>query len=261
MTAPVSDAPTAHTPTYAPVKHSIYTVLVVLMVSLLLISNICATKGVTLFPDLGLKLGFIDLSQGLPTDGAFFLFPLTYIIGDVLSEVYGFKATRRAVLTSFAVTLLAAVAFSVTIALPGAEWYENQAALESTVGVVPQILLASMCGFVAGELVNSKVLVAMKQRTGEKGLWGRLISSTIVGEFADTLAFGIIAAGAIGLVENTVSVGLFQLPVFDASSIQVVAAFVIVGFIWKSLVEIVFMPLTVLAIGWIKKREPEYTPA
>lgn len=245
-------------PRYAPVKYSAYTVLVVLLVTMLVISNICATKGVTLFPDLNLSIGFIDLSQGLPTDGAFYLFPLTYIIGDVISEIYGFRAMRRAVLMSFVVTLLAALAFTTTIALPPATWYENQAAFASTVGVLPQILLASVVAFVLGEIVNSYILVRMKRRTGEKGLVGRLLSSTVLGQFVDTLAFGLIAAPAIGLAAATTDIGFLKIAQLDAESTKTIAAFIIIGFVWKTLVEMCVLPLTVAVIKYIKKIEPEY---
>lgn len=245
-------------PRYAPAKYSAYTVLVVLLVTMLVVSNICATKGVMLFPGLNIKLGFIDLSGGLPTDGAFYLFPLTYIIGDVISEIYGFKAMRRAVIMSFLVTLLTAIAFTVTVALPPTEWYENQAGFAATVGVLPQVLLASVTAFVLGELVNSYILVRMKQRTGEKGLVSRLLSSTVLGQFVDTLVFGIIAAPAIGMATQTTSVGFLTFGHLNTETFQMVASFIIVGFVWKTIVEACALPMTVAVIKYIKKVEPDY---
>lgn len=227
-------------PAFASVTVSPYIYLVAVFASLLLISNIVATKGVVLFPSLNFELGPIVV-DGLITDGAFWLFPLAYIIGDVISEVYGFKAMRRAIGIGFAVTILAALAFTIAIELPAAFFYENQEALQATVGQVPQILLASLAGYIIGELLNSFVLVKMKERSGEKGLFARLFGSTVVGEFADTLIFCSIAAPVIGITTG----GDFL-------------NFVIVGFVWKTLVELLVMPLTIALIKWIKSVEPSY---
>ena len=106
---------------------------------------------------------------------------------------------------------------------------------------MPQILLASMAGFVAGELLNSYVLVAMKARTGEGTLWARLLGSTVAGELADTTIFCLIAASAIGI-----------------STGSDLLNYIVVGFVWKTLVEAVVMPVTYVTIGFIKKREPSY---
>lgn len=209
---------------FIPVQRSYYPVLLALFVSVFVISNITATKGVTLGPII--------------TDGAFFLFPLAYIIGDVLAECYGFRATRRAIWTGFAVMLLAVAAFTVAIALPVADFYDGQDSFASVLGVVPRIVIASLVGYLAGQLLNSYVLVAIKRRTGEKTLWARLIGSTIVGEFGDTLLFCLIAAPVIGIttVSDTVN-------------------YTLVGFLWKTTIEVIMMPLTYAAIAWVKKRE------
>lgn len=209
---------------FIPVQRSYYPVLLALFVSVFVISNITATKGVTLGPII--------------TDGAFFLFPLAYIIGDVLAECYGFRATRRAIWTGFAVMLLAVAAFTVAIALPAADFYDGQDSFASVLGVVPRIVIASLVGYLAGQLLNSYVLVAIKKRTGEKSLWARLLGSTVVGEFGDTLLFCLIAAPVIGIttVGDTVN-------------------YTLVGFLWKTAIEVIMMPLTYAAIAWVKKRE------
>lgn len=205
-------------------RPSYYPILVALFVAVFLISNITATKGVAIGP--------------LITDGAFFLFPVAYVVGDVLAECYGFKATRRAIWTGFGVTVLAVVAFYVAIWLPAADFYDGQDAFAQVLGLVPQIVLASLAGYLVGQLLNSWVLVAIKKRTGEKSLWARLIGSTVVGEFGDTLLFCLIAAPVIGIttVDDTVN-------------------YVLVGFAWKTLIEIVLLPVTYAVIGWVKKRE------
>lgn len=209
---------------FIPLQPSLYPVIVAFFVAVFLISNILATKGVAIGP--------------LITDGAFFLFPLAYVLGDVIAECYGFKAARRAIFTGFAVTLLAVVSFYVAIWLPAADFYESQPEFAHVLGLVPQIVVASLAGYVVGQLLNSWVLVKIKQRTGEKSLWARLIGSTVVGEFGDTLLFCVIAAPVIGI---TTSGDLIN--------------YVIVGFLWKTLIEVALLPLTYAVIGWVKRRE------
>lgn len=213
---------------FIPVHSTLYPWLVTVFVVTFLISNINATKGVQLGP--------------LITDGAFFLFPLAYIVGDVLSECYGFKSTRRAVYIGFAMALLAAVSFYIAIWLPAADFYEGQEAFAATLGLVPQILLASLVGYVVGQLLNSFTLVKMKSRSGEKGLISRLVASTVVGEFGDTLLFCAIAAPVIGI-----------------DSFSGFLNYVIVGFLWKTACEVIMLPLTTLVISWVKRRE-DYVP-
>lgn len=204
-----------------------YDILLALFCVVLILSNIGASKGVAFGPIL--------------TDGGFFLFPLAYIIGDVLSEVYGFKAARRAIIVGFAAAIMASVTFWIIIALPAADFYANQEALASVLGPVPLIVLASVLGFLVGQTLNSYVLVKMKERAKERQLWLRLMGSTGVGEFADTLIFCSIAASVIGIT----TFGDF-------------ANYVLVGFIYKSGVEFLFLPITAAVIRWIKKREPSY---
>ncbi|MBB1017725.1 queuosine precursor transporter [Dietzia kunjamensis] len=229
---------------FATVASPYYGYLIALFVGVMLISNVTGTKGVLLFPDLGFELGFLSM-DGLVTDGAFLLFPLAYVLGDVISEVYGFKAMRRVVLSGFAVLALAALSFSLTVHLPPAPFYENQEAFEAVAGVIPQFFLAGLAGYVVGELLNSYVLVWMKRRTGERSLWARLLGSTVVGQLADTLVFCTIAAPALGMVLGS---GDYW-------------NYVVIGFVWKTLVEAVLLPVTYVVIAWIKKREPSYQAA
>ncbi|MFW0784462.1 queuosine precursor transporter [Gordonia sp. CPCC 206044] len=229
---------------FATVSSPHYAFLLASFVGVMLISNITGTKGVVLFDDwLHVSLGPIQM-DGLVTDGAFYLFPLAYVLGDVISEVYGFRAMRRAILAGFAILLLASICFWLTIELPAAEFYDGQEAFRTVAGVVPQFLLAGLAGYLAGEFLNSFVLVKMKERAGERRLWARLIGSTVVGEFADTLVFCSIAASALGI-----------------STWGDFVNYTIVGFIWKTLVEIAIMPVTYLVVGWLKKAEPSYQEA
>jgi queuosine precursor transporter len=161
--------------------------------------------------------------------------------------VYGFKVARKAILTTFALSVFASLCYWVIIALPGFNddfGIAKQEALELALGPVPLIVLASLLGFLVGQTLNSWVLVKMKERFGERRLWARLMGSTGVGEFADTLIFCSIAASVIGITD---------FPTF--------VNYVVVGFVYKTLVEFLFVPLTTAAIGWVKKREPSYGAA
>ena len=214
---------------FASDRSSKYGIIVAAFCSLLLISNIAATKGITFH---------LPVVGDINTDGGFILFPLTYIIGDVLSEVYGLKATRRAILMGFVMSALASLTFLFVINMPGSEYYENQSAFEAVLGPVWQIVVASLAGFAIGQFLNAYVLVKIKERTQEKHLWARLLGSTVVGEFFDTLIFCSIAAGVIGIATGKDFVN-----------------YVVYGFIYKCAVEIILLPVTYRVIAWMKKKE------
>jgi uncharacterized integral membrane protein (TIGR00697 family) len=177
----------------------------------------------------------------LVVDGGVVLFPLAYVLGDVISEVYGLRAARRAILAGFAAAVLAAGTFFVVQLMPAASWYENQPAYEAVLGPVSQIVLASLAGYLAGQFLNSWVLVRMKQRSAEHRLVARLVGSTGVGEVADTLIFCAIAASAIGITTFGTFLNYF-----------------VMGVILKVGIELLLMPLTVRVIAWLKRREPSY---
>ncbi|WP_246222132.1 queuosine precursor transporter [Gordonia pseudamarae] len=240
----VANAAHRHRAVFAAVPSPYFPMLMAAFVGVMLISNITGTKGVILFDSwLHIDVGPIKM-DGLVTDGAFYLFPLAYVLGDVISEVYGFRAMRRTILTGFAVLMVASLCFWLTIELPAADFYEGQQAFRDVAGVVPQFLAAGLAGYVVGELLNSYVLVKMKERSGEGRLWARLISSTVVGELADTIVFCSIAATALGIA----TWGDF-------------INYTIVGFVWKTLVEILVMPLTYLVVNRLKLAEPTYREA
>ena len=192
---------------YIPVQKSAYPVLLALFTTIFVLSNIVSTKGVQMGP--------------LVMDGAFFLFP-----------------ARRAVWTGFLAMIIAVSTFYVAILLPAASFYEGQAAFAVTLGLVPRIVVASLSGYAAGQLLNAWLLTLMKDRLGERGLWKRLLGSTVVGEFGDTLIFCLIAAPVIGI-----------------SAVGDTANYVVVGFVWKTLVEVAVMPITYLVIRRIKAHE------
>ena len=220
----------AEHPGFATTGSPYYTSLVAVFTGLVLISNVTATKGIAFGPII--------------TDGGFIVFPLTYVIGDVLSEVYGFRATRRAIFIGFAMEALAALVFWVTIYLPPADFYENQAAFETVVGAFTQLIVAGLAGFIVGQTVNAWTVVAIKARTKEKHLWARLVGSTVVGQLADTVVFCSIAAGAIGIT----TFGDFL-------------TYVTLGWLYKTAVEVLVLPITYRVIAFIKRREPTYQPA
>lgn len=201
---------------------SLYPIIAAIFCALLLISNIGATK-------------FIDFGF-IKTDGGAFLFPLTYILGDVLTEVYGFRAARRVIYTGFGLGALAGLTFWVVQLAPAAAEWPNQDAFEAILGFVPQIVLASIIAFLCGQLSNSWTLVQIKKRTAEKKLWARLIGSTVVGEFVDTVVFTMIA-----------SLGRLSFEEF--------LNYFVVGYVYKTMMEIVLLPITYRVISLVKRRE------
>lgn len=220
------------TAAYAADLHGNYDVIVAAFVGLLLISNVGATKAIafttpTAWPGM------------IVTDGGAFLFPLTYVLGDVLAEVYGLRKARRAILIGFVLAAIAALTFWLVSITPPAPGWDNQDAWAAVLGFVPRIVLASLLGYLAGQFLNAYVLVKIKQRTREGRLWARLIGSTLVGEAADTLVFCLVAFGGI-LTGGTL------------------VNYVITGYVYKVAVEVVLLPLTYLVIRQVKKREPSY---
>lgn len=216
-----------------------YDVVVAMFVAFLLISNIAAVK---LF-QVGPEFAPFDIPI-LPiiTDGGALLFPLTYILGDVLAEVYGIKGARRAIILGFAASIVASVTFLAVGAMPPAEGWENQEAFLAILGFVPRIVAASLVAYFVGQLLNAWVLVKIKERAGESRLWVRLLGSSAVGTAADTILFCTIAfAGEIpfsGLVN-----------------------YIIYGYIYKMTLETVLLPVTYRVIALVKRHEPTYTAA
>lgn len=203
----------------------LYPYLIAIFCGLLLISNIGAVKLIEFGPII--------------TDGGAFLFPLVYIVGDVLSEVYGFKATRKAIFTGFGLSILASLTFLLVQFSPPATDWPNQTAFETILGFVPQIVLASISGYLVGQLLNSYVLVKIKEKTKEKYLWLRLIGSTAVGELADTIVFCTIAF--YGIITGVDFI-----------------KYVVIGYLYKTLLEVLLLPITYKVIKFVKKKELSY---
>ena len=227
--------PAGKTVAFATSPSGIYAVVVATFCGLLLISNIAATKTITVVDGLPQMLG-----GGIFTDGGAILFPLTYVLGDVLAEVYGLRQARRAIWVGFGLAALAALTFLAVGAAPPGPGYENQEAFVAVLGFVPRIVIASLCGYLAGQFLNAYVLVRIKRRTAERRMWARLVGSTVVGQFADTALFCIIAfAGVFPTLSSLIS-------------------YTVTGYIYKVAVEVIMLPVTYAVIRAIKRREPGY---
>lgn len=159
--------------------------IVGLFVATLIVSNIVAVKLVSL--------------GSLLLDGGTFLFPLAYILGDVLTEVYGYRRARRVIWIGFVSLALTVATLVIVRYIPPASVWEGQAAYESVLGLVPRIVLGSMVGYLIGSFTNAYVMAKLKVKMHGKKLWVRTMSSTVIGSLLDTVAFSVIAFG--GLLE------------------------------------------------------------
>ncbi|MCL6423304.1 queuosine precursor transporter [Brachybacterium sp. JHP9] len=222
---------------YADRGTSHFDILAVIMCAVVILSGIGAAKGVYLGTIPGIGFSII-------TDGGFFLFPLAYIVGDIITELYGPRAARRAIIMGFATSVLAALCYWVIIALPPFPddyGLAKQAAIELALGPVWIVVLAGLAGFAAGQSVNSLILSRMKQRTGERGLLARLFSASGAGELVDTIIFCTIAAAAIGI---TTPRQWFE--------------YTLLGFVYKVAVQYAVMPITAAVIRHLKRTDPTY---
>ncbi len=168
--------------------------------------------------------------------GAIFLFPISYIFGDVLTEVYGYAASRKVIWSGFAAMLFMSFSYWFVSTLPAAPFWPGQAAYDTILGVVPRIALASVIGFFVGEFANSFVLSKMKIMTQGRWLWTRTIGSTIVGEGLDTLFFATIA---------------FYGTLPAAALVTLVWS----SYLVKVLYETVATPITYAIVGFLKRAE------
>jgi uncharacterized integral membrane protein (TIGR00697 family) len=194
-----------------------------MFVTCLLLSNIVAGRLIDFF--------------GMTLTGAVVLFPITYIFGDVLTEVWGFKRSRLIIWLGFAANILMVLIFVIISNLP-APGYFDPTAYQVVMAVTPIVVVASMIGYLSGEFCNSTVLSVMKKYTKGNRLWMRTIGSTIVGEGVDTVFF-------IGIV---FLVG-FQMP------LEVVLGMMALQYAVKVTYEVLATPLTYKVVGYIKKKE------
>jgi uncharacterized integral membrane protein (TIGR00697 family) len=186
---------------------------------------------------------------GLQLPGAAVVFPLSYIFGDILTEVYGYARTRRVIWMGFASAVVMALVLWIVQALPPAPDWPNQAAYEAILGVVPRMVLGSIAAYWAGEFTNSYIMAKMKLLTQGRHLWTRTVGSTVVGQAVDSTVFILIAfAGRLAW----------------GSLFQIAATL----YLFKVAYEIAATPLTYLIVRWLKRvegvdvfdRETDFTP-
>jgi uncharacterized integral membrane protein (TIGR00697 family) len=197
-------------------------VLTTMFVVILLVSNLVAQKVCMIGP--------------FAVSGAILLFPITYIFGDVFTEIYGFSASRRAIWLGTFGTALLYLMGTIVIALPGAPEWKNQQAFTVVFGFIPRILTASLIAFWAGEFSNSYTMAKLKLLTNGERLWTRTIGSTIVGQGVDTV-----------LVITLTFAGKYP--------IHTLANIIVTGYLLKVGYEALATPLTYLVIGWLKRSE------
>jgi queuosine precursor transporter len=196
--------------------------LLTLFVAVLLISNVVGQK--------------LCLIWGFKIGGANLLFPLTYIFGDVFTEVYGYAASRRAIWLGFICSGLLSVMGMIMVALPPHPEWHNQEAYATIFGTVPKMVLASLIAYWCGEFSNSFTMAKMKVITGGKHLWTRTIGSTVIGQFVDTTVFLSLAFGA------TLSMG---------SLVELI----ITSYSFKVIYEVLATPLTYWVVNGLKRLE------
>ncbi len=200
----------------------LFLVLAAIFVTLLVTSNIIAVKLIEVY--------------GRILPAAIVIFPMTYILGDIFTEVYGFRFARRVIWLGFMCNTVAVVGFWVGGILPAASFWEGQDAYDAILGYTPRLLLASLAGYLVGEFANSIVLSRLKVVTEGRMLWARTIGSTFVGQGFDSAAFvtlafiGTVAGG--NLVELVITQWLFKV-VYEAAA----------------------TPLTYAVVGYVKRRE------
>ena len=201
----------------------IFVVLGMMYVTCLLISNLTAGKMWSPFGNITLP-------------AAVLLFPVTYILADVFTEIYGFERTRLIIWTGFACNLLAVISYVITVDLPFPNFWFDQEAYAVVFGMTPRVLAASLLGYLVGEFSNSIIMSKLKIVTKGDKLWLRTIGSTVVGEALDSILFITIAFVGTVPAGQLLSMILFQ-------------------YLFKLLFEIVLTPVTYKIIGYIKKRE------
>lgn len=205
-------------------SYKYYSVITGLFTAALLISNTLDTKLFAVGP-FALPAGII-------------LFPLTYLFGDILTEVYGYTASRKVIWTGFGSLALMVISYDIARAIPAAPFWEYQHAFDLILGRVPRIVMASITAYFLGEFTNSFVLAKLKVRSGGKGMAFRFIASTFFGQAVDTMVFVLVAF----------------LGTMDARSLLLVF---LSGWGFKVLWEVVMLPVSIPIVKRLKKAENE----
>lgn len=202
-------------------------------VTCLVVANIIAVK-------------LIDVA-GLILPAAVIIFPLSYIFGDVLTEVYGYTRARQVIWIGFVCNVLAVAAIAIGGALPAASfWLPNQAAYDTILGFTPRLLVASFIAYLAGEFLNAFVLARLKVTTNGRHLWARTISSTLIGQLADSSIFI-----TLGLVQVTALPATLQ----GTLPLEALPGAIVAQWLFKSAYEAIATPLTYVVVNRLKRAE------
>lgn len=199
-------------------------IIMVLFVVVFLISNVASSKIA--------KVGMFTL------DGGTLLFPLAYIFGDILTEVYGYGQSRKVIWLGFVSAILMSLVFGIVGALPSADGWGNQNAYQLILGQTPRIVAASLVAYFSGEFLNSFIMAKMKIITEGRWLWIRTIGSTLVGELVDSAVFILFAFAGVLPKELIISLIIFN-------------------YIFKTSIEILFTPITYWVVNFLKRGEGE----
>ncbi|HEY3311987.1 MAG TPA: queuosine precursor transporter [Anaerolineales bacterium] len=214
-----------------------FDIIMAIFVTVLVVSNVASSAKIV-------DLRFSIFGVPLAFDGGTILFPVSYIFGDILTEVYGYRRSRRVIWTGFFCLALASAVFWLISVLPGeTTWqgYAGDAAYAAILGGMSTggIVLGSLAGFWSGEFSNSFVLAKMKLMTGGKYLWMRTIGSTLVGELVDSLIFVAVAS----------LFGVFPWSLFITLSLT--------NYLFKTAIEVFMTPVTYAVVAFIKDAEKE----
>lgn len=200
-----------------------FMILGAVYVTCLLLSNLVAGK-------------MWAVTGNITLPAAVVLFPVTYIMGDVFTEVYGFRNARTIIWVGFGCSFFAVLVYLITIALPHPGFWQNQEAFATVLGTTPRVAAASFIGYLFGEFSNSMILSRLKVVTKGRNLWLRTILSTIIGEGFDSVIFIMISFW--GMMDNHT---IFTMILFQ--------------YLFKVCYEIICTPLTYAVCGWLKKKE------
>lgn len=200
------------------------TLITGVFVTTLIVANIIAVKPIDVF--------------GLVVPAAVVVFPVSYIFGDVLTEVYGYAQARRVIWLGFGCNLLAVLAIWAGQALPGAPYWQSQDAYVAILGFAPRLLVASFVAYLVGEFANSFVLARLKVRTNGRWLWLRTITSTLVGEGLDSAVFMTAAFAGTGVFPPDALLGAIA-----------------TQWLFKVTYEILATPLTYAVVRFLKRQE------
>jgi len=197
-------------------------IVVALSVTVLIVSNIASTK---LFDFFG---------TGLVWDGGAVLFPLAYVLSDVITEIYGFQVARRIVFVTFAMNLLAVLILWIVQILPPGVGWDNQAAYEAIIGFMPRLVAGSLAAYTVGQITNAFVFAKIKVATRGRKLWLRALGSSVVGDLVDAVIFVTVAFG--GVISTKQLFGLIG-----------------IAYVTTLLGETVLLPVTYQVVKFMKK--------